>query len=78
VIGSGGSAGGCGATFNWHLFREAFPCARVDLVNDAGAPMRSPPFAVARRQLWNEAWDIAGTVPADCPECATDWSVHVA
>lgn len=74
VVVAGGSAGGYGALFNWHRARAAFPCARVDLIDDAGAPIPSPPFAAARRALWSRAWDLASTLPADCPGCVDDWA----
>lgn len=74
VILVGGSAGGFGAMLSWHRARAHFPGVRVDMVDDGGAPISPPQFPVARRNQWNQAWNFAGTLPADCPECLADWS----
>ncbi|MCB9548855.1 MAG: hypothetical protein H6706_23875 [Myxococcales bacterium] len=77
VVLVGGSAGGYGALLTWHRVRAAFPGVRVDMVDDAGAPIPSPEFPAARRRLWSDAWGLADTFPADCPDCLTDWAALV-
>ncbi|MEZ4466742.1 MAG: pectin acetylesterase-family hydrolase [bacterium] len=74
VVLVGGSAGGYGALLTWHRVRAAFPGVRVAMVDDAGAPIPSPEFALARRRLWTAAWGFADTLPADCPACVDDWA----
>jgi hypothetical protein len=74
VVLAGGSAGGYGALLNWHRARGHFPRARVDMIDDGGAAIPPPQFPPARRTLWNQAWNLAGTLPADCPTCLADWS----
>jgi hypothetical protein len=61
---SGASAGGYGSMVAWYRFREAFPDARVDCLNDSGPPVNLP----ATR--WNEmvgSWAVPE--PTSCPEC---------
>lgn len=78
VVLAGGSAGGYGAVLNWDRALDAFPRARVDVVDDSGPPFPPPHFAPALLADWGGAWGLAATVPADCPTCATDLSAHVA
>jgi hypothetical protein len=66
---AGSSAGGFGAMFNFERVHEAFANIRVDLVADS-APL-----------LWNQAlafsgmatWNAFDTLPADCPECKSNF-----
>jgi hypothetical protein len=74
VVIAGGSAGGYGALFNWARTRAAFPCARVDLVDDSGPPLPPPHLPPALQARWSDAWGLAQTLPPDCPACVADWS----
>lgn len=61
---SGASAGGYGSMVAWYRFREAFPSARVDCLDDSGPPVDISP---AR---WNEmvgAWNVP--MPTGCSDC---------
>jgi hypothetical protein len=64
---SGLSAGGFGAGIHWARVADAFPSARVDLIDDSGPPM-SPPGD--RWTQWRAAWNVQ--LPAGCPECRDD------
>ncbi len=67
VLVTGSSAGGYGAAINWEHIAEAFPRARVDMLDDSGPPLQpSPGFWSA----WRAAWDLH--LPAGCAECATE------
>jgi hypothetical protein len=61
---AGDSAGGFGAAFNLGRVREAFPRARVDVLDDSGQPIQPDP---ARWRLWRAAWNLH--MPADCAWC---------
>jgi hypothetical protein len=60
----GDSAGGFGAGFNYGRVRDAFPNAKVGVLDDSGPPIEPDP---ARWALWLNAWDIE--LPPDCPQC---------
>ncbi len=70
VVGS--SAGGFGAAFNFGRIQDAFPAARVDVIDDSGQPIAPDP---ARWQAWLSAWNLQ--LPAGCPACATSPSAFV-
>lgn len=74
VVVSGGSAGGLGATLNWHRVKDAFPCARVDLIDDAAAALPLPYFHEDLQKAWRAAWGTDKILPPDCPDCLTDLS----
>ncbi len=74
VVVSGGSAGGYGALFNAARTRAAFPCARVDVVDDSGPPLPPPHLPPALQATWSEAWNLPATLPPGCPGCVADWS----
>lgn len=78
VVLSGGSAGGYGAALNWQRALDAFPRARVDVVDDSGPIFAPPHLAPGLLATWAAAWGLAATVPADCPTCAVDLSAHIA
>jgi hypothetical protein len=66
---SGASAGGYGSMVAWYRFREAFPAARVDCLDDSGPPVDIAP------SRWNEmigAWNVP--MPTGCPDCLTSLS----
>ena len=61
---TGASAGGYGTLVNWYRFREAFPTARVDALDDSGPPVDISP------DRWTEmmaAWNVPA--PTGCPDC---------
>ncbi len=74
VVLAGGSAGGIGASLNWHRVKEAFPCARVDMIDDAAAILPSPYFHADLDDTWRAAWGLDAALPPDCPECLQDLS----
>ncbi len=60
---AGSSAGGFGATFNFHRFTSAWPTAAAHLLED------SSPFVplLANYDAWRTQWNIA--YPPSCPGC---------
>lgn len=73
VVLGGSSAGGYGALFNFVQVQEAFGKVHVDLVDDAGPPMRPPYMPLTLQQKWTDSWGLDTTLPADCTKCnATD------
>ena len=62
---SGDSAGGFGSAFNFGRIQDAFPAARVDVLDDSGQPIAPDP---ARWKLWKDAWNMQ--LPAGCTGCA--------
>jgi len=68
---SGSSAGGFGAGINWWRVQEAFPAARVDLVDDSGPALPDPYLTTSLANTWRAAWGLDAALPADCAECAT-------
>ncbi|MBK8256025.1 MAG: hypothetical protein IPK82_25575 [Polyangiaceae bacterium] len=72
VVLAGGSAGGIGASFNWHRVIDAFPCARVDMIDDAAALLPPPYLQENLEQAWRTAWGLNAGLPADCAACLTD------
>ncbi len=61
---SGASAGGFGAGLNWERVANAFPRARVDLIDDSGPPIRPPD---ARWLAIRDGWNLQ--FPAGCAGC---------
>lgn len=66
---TGASAGGFGATYNWWVAQDAFPEARVDVLNDGAAPVAFEPFRFA--DMMRE-WDPE--TPPGCPDCRLEAS----
>lgn len=67
---AGSSAGGLGALIDWSLVSQAFAGVRVDVVDDSGTPMPADvPVQYYGQQY--AAWNLAGTLPPACPQCAT-------
>lgn len=68
---SGSSAGGYGATLDFHRFAQAWPDAQVHLLQD------SAPFVPPMREfeMWQSAWDVQ--YPPGCPTCATDFGAVI-
>jgi hypothetical protein len=61
---SGASAGGFGATYNWWVAQDAFPDARVDVLNDGAAPID---FVAGRFAQMMSAWEPDS--PPGCADC---------
>ncbi len=61
---TGSSAGGYGAGIHWDRVADAFPRARVDLIDDSGPPIAIPKN---RWELWRDAWNPL--FPQGCPQC---------
>ena len=73
LVVAGFSAGGIGATGNFHQIAAAFGRVRqgpIALVADAG-PLLRPPYlnATAQAKL-RDSWGLDATVGRDCPACA--------
>ncbi len=69
VVVSGSSAGGFGAAYNFDQVARAFPCARVDLLDDAGIPMADAYLKPCLQRLWRDTWRLDKTLPVDCADC---------
>lgn len=66
VVLAGASAGGYGAAFNYAWVQDAFPTARVDLIDDSGPVVVVEPNL---EMLWTTAWDFPDNYPEGCTEC---------
>jgi hypothetical protein len=69
VVLAGSSAGGFGALWNFVQVQTAFGSIHVDVVDDAGPPMRDPYMSTALQQQWTNAWGMDKTLPSDCSKC---------
>jgi hypothetical protein len=69
---TGSSAGGFGATLNFHRFTDAWPTADVALLQD------SAPFVTvaANYGAWQAQWNLQ--FPPNCTSCTTDFTEVVA
>jgi hypothetical protein len=73
VVLAGSSAGGFGALWNFVQVQTAFGSIHVDVVDDAGPPLRPPYMSTALQNQWTAAWALDTTLPSDCTKCnATD------
>jgi len=75
VVVAGFSAGGIGATGNYHAIASAFEAVGVDslvVINDAGPIMRPGFLTPATAQLLREAWGLEQTVETWCTSCASE------
>jgi pectinacetylesterase len=68
VIVTGSSAGGFGAGFNWFRIKNAYPTAKVYLLDDSGPPLPSP-YADGQEPTWRKAWNLDATLPPGCDAC---------
>ncbi|MCA9537261.1 MAG: hypothetical protein KC620_00150, partial [Myxococcales bacterium] len=64
IVLGGSSAGGFGAAGNWYAVKEAFPNARVDLLDDSGPPLEPDGDLW---QTWQAAWGVK--FPEGCTGC---------
>jgi hypothetical protein len=74
VVVSGSSAGGYGATFNYDLFRQAYPGAQVALVNDAGPLLEGGGIPDGHRASWYGNWRLGDLLDPLCADCPPDLS----
>ena len=69
VLVTGESAGGFGAAFNYDRIADAWPGAKVTLLDDSGPPFGDMYLAPCMQQEWRSLWNLDDTIPADCTEC---------
>jgi hypothetical protein len=74
VVVSGSSAGGYGATFNYDLFRQAYPGAQAALVSDAGPLLEGGGIPDGHRVAWWTNWRLGDVVDPLCADCRGDLS----
>ncbi len=67
VLVTGASAGGYGASINWEHIADAFPRARVDMIDDSGPPIQP---SASQWNSWRTSWNLQ--LPPGCTSCATD------
>lgn len=67
VLVTGVSAGGFGAGIHWSRVADAWPSARVDLIDDSGPPITPP---ATRWAQWRAAWNLQ--IPTGCTTCSTE------
>ncbi len=69
VVVTGQSAGGFGAAFNYDRIAEAWPKAKVTLLDDSGPPFADMYLAPCLQATWRNLWNLNDTIPADCDAC---------
>ncbi|MCY1010021.1 pectin acetylesterase-family hydrolase [Nannocystis pusilla] len=69
VLVTGESAGGFGAAFNYDRIADAFPEARVTLLDDSGPPLGFEVAPLCLQQKWSDLWGFDDTIPAGCEDC---------
>ena len=69
VLVTGQSAGGFGAAFNYDRIADAWPGAKVTLLDDSGPPFGDMYLAPCMQQEWRSLWNLDDTLPADCVDC---------
>ncbi|MCY0990523.1 pectin acetylesterase-family hydrolase [Nannocystis sp. ILAH1] len=69
VLVTGESAGGFGAAFNYDRIADAFPEARVTLLDDSGPPLGFEVAPLCLQQKWSDLWGFDDTIPAGCQDC---------
>jgi hypothetical protein len=74
VVVGGSSAGGFGATFNYDLFRKAYPAAKMALVDDAGPLLAGEGIPGALRAAWIASWKLDAVIDPLCTTCRNDLS----
>lgn len=79
IVLAGSSAGGYGATFNWLQTQQAFPAARVDLIDDSGPIFTSDVlaqgfdlFLPGSQPMTN--WNFQACLPPGCATCGSNVS----
>jgi Pectinacetylesterase len=74
VVVAGSSAGGFGATFNYDLFRRAYPDADMALVDDAGPLLEGGGIPADIRANAYMYWHLGDAVDPLCAACRDDFS----
>ena len=74
VLVTGASAGGYGAALNYALVRDAFPKARVFLLDDSGPLLKNDAISPALRTAWSKAWNYQPVFDAIDPSVKDDFS----
>jgi hypothetical protein len=77
IVVAGFSAGGIGASGNYHQIASAFESVRsgpIALINDAGPSMRMQYLNEAAQRTLADAWGADQTIGSWCPECMTEGS----
>jgi hypothetical protein len=69
VVLTGISAGGVGASFNYHRVAAAFCRSQVTLLDDSGPVMSDQYLAPCLQQRWRDLWNLDATLPSDCAGC---------
>ncbi len=69
VLVTGISAGGFGAAFNYDRIADAFPDAKVTLIDDSGPPLTDDYLAPCMQQKWRDLYNFDATLPAECVDC---------
>ena len=75
VVVAGFSAGGIGATVNYHQIATAFESVGVSslfLINDSGPFLRLPLLSMGTQNMLREAWGGDKTIDTWCTGCATE------
>jgi hypothetical protein len=71
---AGFSAGGIGASVNYHQIAEAFGHVRtgpIPLIVDSGPLLREPYLSASAQSTLRESWGLDQTVGPWCPSCTT-------
>lgn len=69
VLLTGVSAGGFGAAYNYDRIAQAFCPVPVVLIDDSAPPMADAYLAPCLQSRWRQLWNLAATLPVDCPQC---------
>lgn len=75
VVVAGFSAGGIGATGNYHQIARAFESVGVSsllLINDSGPFLRPPLLSMGTQNMLRDAWGGDKTIDTWCAGCATE------
>lgn len=80
VVVAGYSAGGIGATANYHQIAtafEAFGKPPPFLVDDSGPILRPPFLSTGAQKALRDGWGFAKTIDTFCPSCASQGIHHI-
>jgi hypothetical protein len=69
VVLTGSSAGGFGASYNYHRVAQAFGDARVTLLDDSGPALGNKYMTPCLQEQVRDIWNLDATLPQDCAEC---------
>jgi pectinacetylesterase len=74
IVVTGASAGGFGATFDYDLYRAAFPQAKGYLLDDSGPHLEGNSIPQTIRDSMFPNWGLSATLTPVCPNCPADLS----